>query len=183
MGEKFDICFMTTLKRPDERRQLIADLASAASPLISPPVWITRIRGYAMSESAWAGEPIDASPDEIVCLYPRQRSALNGAWLIKSSRTLEVWTLALPIRVMRSHPLETMDLLWRIGSAQAPCVAGAEYSMPVACKSSADVLVEAASARSLATHVVLRGRADFTGWTVLKKDMDLQLLAKPGAQP
>ena len=126
MGENFNICFSTTLKHADQRGELIEALASLSSAVMSRPIWLTRVRGDEMSGSAWTGEPIEVSPDEVVCIYPRERSASSGAWLIEATGETEVWTLSLPIKVARSHLNETMELLWRVGAAYSPCVAGPE---------------------------------------------------------
>src|SRR5260370_24593219 len=140
MGEKFDICCMTAIKEAIQRREVVDELAALSSAMIPFPIWLTRVQRDGVTGGAWAGEPITASLNEVVCLYPRERSSAGGAWLIEVIGDKEVWTLSLPIETVRSHPMETMDTLWRIGGAYSPCVAGAEYSMAAVCRAQRDVL-------------------------------------------
>ena len=95
----------------------------------------------------------------------------------------EVWTLSLPVEVARAHPTETLDVLWRLGAAHEPCVAGAEYSMAGVCRASFDVALEAATEHSLATHVVVRARDRLAGWSVLREDGERVLVRRSEALP
>jgi hypothetical protein len=93
----------------------------------------------------------------------------------------DVWTLALPIAVLNTRPGEVLDTIWRMGGLSLPCLAGDEYSMAVVRRSAVDVLVEAADARSLATHAVVQGVGTLKDWSVLRREGDLVLLARNNA--
>jgi hypothetical protein len=134
-----------------------------------------------MVEGVWSDDPIDVPEDSTVCLYPRASSSADGAWLVQSAGGRDVWTLALPIAVLNTRSREVLDTLWRIGEISLPCLAGEEYSMHVARCSAMAVLVEAADARSLATHAVVRGVGTLKDWSVLRRDGDMFLLARNNA--
>lgn len=178
MTEKFDLCLATTVRSAEERRRLLANLGASASVLISPPVWTMRVRGLETVESAWSDEPIDVPKGWIVFLYPRPRSPTEGGWCIEIVDDTEVWTLFLPVAILRSHSNEVMDVLWRMGEVSLPCVAGNEYSMAEVRRSRTDVLAEAESFGSLATRAVVQNGQRLRGWSTVRGDADRALLAR-----
>lgn len=73
---------------------------------------------------------------------------------------------------------DVLDVLWRMAELSLPCIAGDEYSMATVCRSATDVLVEAESAASLATHAVVQAASALKDWSVLRRQGDRVLLAR-----
>ncbi len=145
---------------------------------MATPVWIMRVHGREMLQGAWSGEPIDVPKDWVVCLYPKERSAEAGAWLIENVGDIDVWTLSLPVTMLPSRSHDVMGALWNISAASIPCVAGEEYSMSAVCRTGGQVIAEAISARSLASHIVARWSAAPVGWSVVRSATDRVLFAR-----
>lgn len=137
-----------------------------------------RVQGADEVQGPWNGEPIDVPRDWVICLYTRARSSAEGAWLIESVGDVEVWTLSLPRALLNSRPEDVLDTLWRISQMSLPCIGGEEYSMAAVRRSGRDVLVEAASARSLATHAVVHTSGALRNWSALRGEGDRVLLAR-----
>jgi hypothetical protein len=178
MTEKFSICIAIGAQSPKTRREFLRRLAASAAPLIAPPTWMMRIRGHELLESAWTGGPIDDPLDWIICLYPEPHSSAHGAWLIESVRDREVWTLSLPLALVKSRSSEVMDLLWSLSETSLPCVAGREYSMAAILRNNMNAEHEAESNGSLASHVVVKDASAFDGWLVSRRGNDRVLLAR-----
>jgi hypothetical protein len=180
MAAKFSICFATTARTPEQRRELLSVLAIAASGVLSRPVWILRVREHEVFQGAWDDEPIDIPDGWVVALYPKVRSSTDGAWLVERDGQAEVWTLSVPMPKMNASPDEVLKTLWNLGSISRPCIAGEEYSMVAALRFTGDVLSEAQTDRSLATHAVVGSEATLAGWSVLRTEGGRVLLARVG---
>ncbi len=167
MTQKFNICFATELRTPDERRDLLTALADSASSIIAAPVWTMRIHGNEWIQGAWNGQPLDVWPDWVLHIYPKVRSASEGAWTVEIIAGVDVWTLSIPLDLFHARSKDVLMMLWTISEVSIPCVAGPEYSMAAAWRSGVDVATEAASTRSLASHAVTRLDGIFAGWSPL----------------
>jgi len=178
MTAKFSMCLATVRRAPEERRELFRSLAASASAVMAPPVWAMRVRGTEVVQGAWNDSPIDVPDGWAVCLYPQPRSSMNGAWLIERIEDTDVWTLSLPVTLLKTQSDNVLDALWKMGDVSVPCIAGEEYSMAAVLSSGSDVLLEAGGTRSLATYAVVRKAVALKDWAVMKVEGDRILLAR-----
>jgi hypothetical protein len=176
--EKYDIC--VTLSRDDANARARAMVAMEAivAPIIGPIRWVSRIHGTYVTDEEWSPQNRESALDEVVCMYPIRRSASDGAWTIAPVGNIEVWTFAIPSSAFAANRDLVLDAMWKMSTLGTPCIAGYEYSMAAVIISGTDVMLEAGTSRSLATHaVVLKGQR-LRDWSVLVELGDRVLITR-----